>query len=124
MKGAILLLTLLLLPIVSLAQEDETCEGTTYDISMCMLRILKKVEVELNINYQKALMVARRDYTARDVQNLRIAERRWMAYRDAACNAEFELWGLGSGGPAAHTGCLIKIARQRIMDLKETYLSR
>jgi uncharacterized protein YecT (DUF1311 family) len=124
MKEAFLLLTLLAFPISSLAQENETCEGamTTYDISMCFSRILKKVERELNSTYQRALTLTQRDYTARDVQNLRFAERRWMAYRVAACNAEYELWGFGSGGPAAHTGCLIKIAKQRIADLKEAYL--
>ncbi len=121
MKTFAFLAALLVLPVVSVAQQDEACEGTTYDTSMCLLRILKKVEVELNSTYERALTAAKRDYTARDVQNLRTAERRWIAYRDAACNAEYGLWGGGSGGPAAHTGCLIRVARQRIADLKVAY---
>jgi uncharacterized protein YecT (DUF1311 family) len=105
----------------SVAQEEETCPGTTYDTSMCFLRILRKVEIQLNSTYQAALMAATQDYTARDVQNLTIAERRWISYRDAACDAEYGLWGGGSGGPAAHSVCLIRIARQRIADLRAAY---
>jgi uncharacterized protein YecT (DUF1311 family) len=96
MKAAILFL--LVLSVSSSAQKEETCPGTTYDTSMCSLRILGKVEIQLNSTYQAALMAATQNYTARDVQNLRVAERRWISYRDAACDAEYGLWGGGSGG--------------------------
>ena len=122
MKEAILLLAVVALAESSFAQPDETCEGTTYDTSMCFLRILKGIEAELNSTYRLALNSVRRSYTARDMQNLRTAERRWIAYRDAACNAEYGLWGRGTGGPPTHTICLIRIDKQRIADLKEAYL--
>jgi uncharacterized protein YecT (DUF1311 family) len=123
MKAVIAVLFLLAAQ-VSLFSQEETCEGTTYDVSMCFLRILKKVEMDLNATYQRALVNTRRDYTARDVQALKIAERRWIEYRDAACTAEYGLWGGGSGGPAAHSGCLIKMAKERIGDLEALYLDR
>jgi hypothetical protein len=59
MKAMIFVLYLLAVPSFSLAQE-ETCEGTTYDTSMRLLRVLKKVEVELNDTHQRALAAARR----------------------------------------------------------------
>jgi uncharacterized protein YecT (DUF1311 family) len=121
MKPVILFVALLALPTSFLAQKDETCDGTTYDVSICLLRIPKKVESELPSTYQLSLMTAKKAYSARDVQNLRIAERRWISYRDAACTAEFELFGNGTGGPPTHSACLIRITRERIGALKQSY---
>jgi uncharacterized protein YecT (DUF1311 family) len=118
MNAAILIL--LVLSVSSFAQE-ETCDGTTADMSACLSRILKNTDTHLNSTYQKALATATRDFTAQDVQNLKVAERRWIAYRDAACDAEYGLWGKGTGGLGAHTACLIRISKQRITDLREAY---
>ena len=122
MRTLVLITALCVLPVGSFSQEvDETCEGTTYDVATCALRILKKVESELSQTYQRASKTANEDYTPRDMENLRVVQRRWIAYRDAACRAEHELWGGGSGGPSAHTDCLIRIDRQRITELKNAY---
>lgn len=121
MKLAVLSLVLFTLAVPSVAQE-ESCDGTTYDIANCMARILRKVDIELNAVYQKSLKVAKDPYTPADLQNLKDAERKWIAYRDAACKAERGLWGLGTGASAAHTGCLIRITKERIAALREAYL--
>jgi hypothetical protein len=72
----------------------------------------------LNMTYQLALKTVTSGYTTRDVQNLREAEKMWIAYRDAACKAEYGLWGGGSGGPDANTMCLVRLTRQRTAELK------
>jgi len=55
------------------------------------------------------------------VQNLKDAERKWMAYRDAICKAEYGLVGGGSAGPSIQVSCLIRITKQRIADLQAGY---
>ena len=102
--------------------QDESCDGNTYETAVCLVRVLKRVDAELNTVYQTALKVAKDPYTPADVQNLKDAERKWIAYRDAACKAERGLWGTGTGGPATHSICLIRITELRIADLKTAYL--
>jgi uncharacterized protein YecT (DUF1311 family) len=87
-----------------------------------LVKLLKKIDAELNTVYQRALKVAKDPYTLADVQNLRDAERKWIAYRDAACKAERGLYGTGTAAPAAHSICLIRVTKQRIADLKEAYI--
>jgi len=56
------------------------------------------------------------------VNNLRDSEQKWTAYRDAACNTERGLGGKGSGAPGAWSGCMIRVTKQRVADLKKAYL--
>jgi len=116
-------MVLLLVSVLGAAQDDNTkCEGTTHDISVCLAKIHRRVNAELDVAYDRALKyVSGADWKPKDVHNLEVAQRRWAAYRDAACDAEYSLWGGGSGGPNAHTACLIRITRQRVVDLKRAY---
>jgi len=110
-----------LLSLSANAQLDN-CDGTTYDMSVCLSKILKKTDAELNAVYKQALEVAKDPFTPQDVRNLKEAERKWIAYRDAACKAEYSLWGGGTGGPLANLRCLIRITQQRIDDIKSAYM--
>jgi uncharacterized protein YecT (DUF1311 family) len=117
--GAVLFLVLA----TATAQDvEEACDGTTYDTAVCLIRKYKKIDTELNGAYQKALKETAFNYGPEDVENLKDAQRKWIVYRDAACKAEYALWGGGSGGPAAHTICLTKLTKERLGDLKEVYL--
>ena len=106
----------------SAAAQEQKCCCTTLDTSICLAKVLKKVDLQLNDTYQKSLKTV--EDSAQDGQNLRDAQRAWIAYRDAACKAEYDLWGGGTGGPNAHTICIIRITRQRTTDLHKTYLER
>lgn len=120
-KAFVLLCLLCGLGTRAVAQDEETkCCCTTYDTSVCLSKVHDKVDAELNATYQKALALTRR-FGSQDVEKLREAERKWTAYRDAACDAEYGLWGGGSGGPNAHTMCVIRLTRQRTNDLKNVY---
>ena len=104
-----------------MAQDEETkCCCTTYDMSVCLSKIHDKVDAELNATYEKALRLTQR-FGDQDVENLSDAEQKWIAYRDAACKAEYGLWGKGSGGPNAYGMCIIRLTRQRTNDLKNVY---
>jgi uncharacterized protein YecT (DUF1311 family) len=105
----------------AIAQDEETkCCCTTYDTSVCLSKIHDKIEADLNTTYQKALDMTKR-FGEQDVRNLKDAEQKWTEYRDAACKAEYGLWGGGSGGPNAHAMCVIRLTSQRMTDLKSVY---
>ena len=114
------MLLIVALTVANAQEPDEGCEGTTYDVSVCLAQKYKRVDSELNAAYQRALKSAK-GYDDKDIQNLKDAERKWIGYRDAACKAEYNLWGRGSGGPNAHTICLIRLARERATHLKDAY---
>jgi len=108
----------LLVAAVGFAQTNETkCDGTTYNMSVCLSAILKGVEADLIDVYQRALKTT----DSRDLRNLKVAQSRWVAYRDADCKAEYELFGRGSGRPNAFTACKVSLTRQRIADLVAAY---
>src|SRR5437879_12531705 len=86
-------LTLLLLAAPSVSQ---TCDGNAPEVVNCMARVLTKVDAELNVEYQRALKVAKNQWTSSDVQNLKDAQRKWIPYRDAVCKAEYGLVGGGT----------------------------
>jgi uncharacterized protein YecT (DUF1311 family) len=90
-------------------------------MSVCLSKILKRVDAELNTTYAKALESVRQS-EGHDVENLKHAERKWVDYRDAHCKAEYELWGGGSGGPNAQAMCIIRLTKLRTADLKRSYL--
>src|SRR5271166_1765976 len=92
-------------------------------IAVCVSKIRDKVDAELNTTYQDALSMAKK-FTREDVENLKDAQQKWMVYKDAACKAEYGLWGKGSGGPNARGICVIRLTRQRTTDLKSAYLDR
>ena len=119
MRMACSIALLLVLSTIAFAQDEESkCDGTTYDMSVCLSKIHKNVDSELNSVYRQALKAFSDNYRPQDVENLRTAQRRWIAYRDADCRAEYGLWGGGSGGPNANLICLIKRTRQRLADLR------
>lgn len=121
MKFTVLALSVLLT--VTLAAQDESedaCNGTTDNGSACLWNIYKQVDNDLNSVYRSAMKSAA-DYSRKDAQNLRNAQLKWIAYRDAHCDAEFGLWGNGTGGPIVHTICLTELTRTRIALLRSTY---
>jgi len=100
---------------------DEDCTGSTLTTTNCLFEHYKAADAILNTVYQKALKSAG-EYGQRDIVNLKDAQQKWIAYRDAACQAEYSLFGGGSGGPAEKAMCLLRITVQRTQDLKRTYL--
>lgn len=95
------------------------CEkaGTTADTTRCMSNEYEKADAELNRIYKLA-------FTGRDekeTENLKKAQRAWVTYRDAQCDAEYAKWAGGSGGRAAHLECLGRLTRLRTRELHKTY---
>jgi uncharacterized protein YecT (DUF1311 family) len=95
------------------------CEnaGTTASITSCMSNAYEKTDAELNRIYKLAF----KGLDPRQADNLEKAQRAWVTYRDAQCDAEYAKWDGGSGGPAAHLGCLVRLTRLRTRELHKTY---
>jgi len=95
------------------------CEnaGTNADITNCIAHEYEKADAELNHVYKLAF----KGLNPKEAYNLKKAQRAWVIYRDAQCNAEYAKWDGGSGGPAAHLGCLYRLTQLRISELHKTY---
>lgn len=117
-----MLLALGLFRIPARSQTDNgVCDGNTAEVTACIVDYYKRADADLNAVYEKAIKSAT-EYGPTDLVNLKDAQRKWIAYRDAVCEAEFALYHGGTaGGPAKFT-CLWRITDQRTHDLKEAYL--
>jgi|HubBroStandDraft_6_1064221.scaffolds.fasta_scaffold139600_4 uncharacterized protein YecT (DUF1311 family) len=99
----------------AMAQCEE--KRTTLDISQCLSGELKKADAELNRTYEQTLKRVK----ASDADLLKKAQRAWMEYREAHCQAEFELWDGGTGGQIALPQCKLTLTKRRITEIQETY---
>ncbi|MGC2695069.1 MAG: lysozyme inhibitor LprI family protein [Candidatus Angelobacter sp.] len=63
------------------------CEnaGTTAKTTNCMSKAYEKADVELNRTYKLAF----KGLDPQQADNLKNAQRAWITYRDAQCNAEY-----------------------------------
>lgn len=46
------------------------------------------------------------------------AQRKWLAFRDAACSAEVDFYEGGSIAPLVHSDCLTRLTQRRTEDLR------
>src|SRR5579871_485569 len=98
------------------------CGGDTAEVTACLIEHYKRADADLNTVYQKAIESATK-YGRTDLANLKDAQRKWIAYRDAVCEAEFALYHGGTAAGPAKLACLRRITDQRTHDLKEAYPS-
>ncbi|WP_416222423.1 lysozyme inhibitor LprI family protein [Sphingomonas sp. CD22] len=106
----------------STASSKAACwqQGTTAAISACFAASSKEADRSLNQLYGRVMSVL----DPGDQQKLRNAQRLWVRYRDASCNAERSLWDGGTGGNPAYLACLDDVTRHRLDYLQVTYRLR
>lgn len=104
------------------AEDPSPCfaKGQTYEIATCLGEARARADAELNQLYGKVMSVLE----GADKARLQKAERAWLRYRDAMCDAEYGLWGGGTGGPPAHLACLDRETRRRTAELRQLYRLR
>lgn len=100
----------------------DPCDGamTQLDLNECSAKAYEAADKGLNRAYEAALGVARQYDSSPEGHaegSLRAAQRAWIAYRDAACEAEAALWEGGSAQPMIRSGCLGRLTEQRTEDL-------
>ena len=100
------------------AAQEHPCDGaeTQIDLNECSFVAWEQADAELNDAYAAAMRVAE-GYGGTVADDLRAAQRAWIAFRDADCAAEAAFWEGGSAQPMILYGCLEMITLQRTDDL-------
>jgi uncharacterized protein YecT (DUF1311 family) len=103
-------------------EPDSPCTnaGSTVDSVECLSKARVSSDAELNSLYQEI----RRRLEGDDAKRLIETEKLWMRYRDANCEAERALYGLGTGAYPAYLGCIEAMTRERTKELRITYTVR
>jgi uncharacterized protein YecT (DUF1311 family) len=98
---------------------DPPCRDVviTVDLSNCLADALEKQDAILNKTYLRTM-----EYTEKETQEqLRKAQRAWIRYRDAACEAEASLYRGGTAEYPARMACLERMTRMRNRELVESF---
>ena len=90
---------------------------STADMSLCFEEAYRTADRELNTLYLRIQEALLPDEQAA----LKEAERIWVQYRDATCDAEKALYGGGSGGPPTYFACLAAETKTRLSSLHRSY---
>lgn len=88
---------------------------TTVDMNQCVASEQKQMEATLNLTYQRVL----RAQPPRVKAKLIAAQRMWLKFREADCDAMFEKYAGGTMRNAAVLGCMQRRAGQRIKELDD-----
>jgi uncharacterized protein YecT (DUF1311 family) len=99
--------------------KDAPCRGqvATADLYRCFNSAEKDADRQLNVLYTQI----QAKLSPGDRKALQSAQRLWLQFRDATCEAERALYGGGTGGPVASVACLEEETRLRTNDLLSTY---
>jgi uncharacterized protein YecT (DUF1311 family) len=95
------------------------CHSTagTSDQMACLDRALHAADSQLNDMYTRSLQAL----LPADRKRLVEAERIWVQYRNASCEAEQDLFEAGTAGPPAELACREAETRSRVMALERAY---
>ncbi|SEK91205.1 Uncharacterized conserved protein YecT, DUF1311 family [Sphingomonas palmae] len=100
------------------------CDGsTTRDVEQCLAADLKRADTELNRYYAAATKRLTEQQDTVALAKLRLAERAWIAYRDAECEAVYESWGQGTIRGAMNLGCRINLTKARTATIWRNWLT-
>ncbi len=99
--------------------KDAPCQsaGSGRVTSVCFDLAAKKADHELNAYYQRVQSVLE----GSDKTRLKAAQRIWLQYRDASCDAEHALYEGGSAAPMVMSACMEALTRHRTEELSVTY---
>ncbi|MBY6088863.1 lysozyme inhibitor LprI family protein [Maritimibacter alkaliphilus] len=115
----------LVLSALASAGQAQDCSApvTQIDMTTCAGRAFETADAALNAAYTQAMALAKERGPVpagqdTDADLLRAAQRAWIPFRDAACEAESTLARGGSLQPMLKLNCLERLTRQRTEDLK------
>ncbi len=110
--------------ITMLVAAGAPCNGsTTRDVEQCLAIDLARADAELNRYYAAATKRLTEQQDAAALAKLRAAERAWIAYRDAECDAVYESWGQGTIRGAMNLGCRIAHTKERTATIWRNWLT-
>lgn len=101
-----------------------TCDrSTTREVERCLAADLDLADGELNRYYAAATKRLTEQQDTAALAELRAAERAWIAYRDAECDAVYESWGQGTIRGAMNLGCRIGLTEARTATIWRNWLT-
>jgi uncharacterized protein YecT (DUF1311 family) len=91
---------------------DQSCDGSTYEIVECLKAKTAQWDKRMTVAYQRMLNAGE----ARQREQLRVAQRLWIQYRDANCH----YYGLGEGTIARIDAgdCMLRMTQNRALELE------
>ena len=91
---------------------DESCDGSTYEIVECLRAKTAQWDNRMTTAYQRMLNAGE----PKQREQLRVAQRLWIQYRDANC----PYYGLGEGTIArVEAGdCMLRMTQSRAIELE------
>jgi len=99
--------------------KDGPCQApaTGAKETACFDAASKKSDAELNRIYLQIETIVAGD----ELVKLKAAQRLWIQFRDANCDAEHELYSGGSAAPMVRLACVEAMTRHRTEELKVMY---
>jgi len=116
MKYLVRLLLFFVRTLTTAQCKDAVC---TKEMQGCMEPERKKSNAELNRVYPESLKKLNPEQSAL----LKKAQRAWLIYRDAQCEADYKRFAGGTAAPLALTQCRVTLNQERTKTLKYTYLN-
>jgi uncharacterized protein YecT (DUF1311 family) len=115
---ALILLTAVLMGAAAFAyagdqgEPDQPCDGSTYEMVECLKAKTAQWDRRMTIAYQRMLNAGE----AKQREQLRVAQRLWIRYRDANCL----YYGLGEGTIARIDAgdCMLRMTQSRALELE------
>ncbi len=91
---------------------DQSCDGSTYEMVECLKAKTARWDRRMTVAYQRMLNAGE----PRQREQLRVAQRLWIQYRDANCL----YYGLGEGTIARIEAgdCMLRITQSRALELE------
>ncbi|HAH09119.1 MAG TPA: urease-associated protein [Alphaproteobacteria bacterium] len=100
---------------------------STADMLQCADQDFQRADKELNAIYAKIMTQLKETYTAEDIKNaggqdpvadLKDAQRKWIAFRDANCRFMGTQMLGGSGQAPITAGCMARMTEDRVKEFK------
>lgn len=92
---------------------------TTADMIQCAYQSQQRVEKKLNATYKATLAQLDRNRATAVKAKLIKAQRAWIQFREADCDAAFEMYFPGTMSTQIRIGCMEERAEQRIRELEQ-----
>jgi uncharacterized protein YecT (DUF1311 family) len=101
------------------ATADAVCgeANTQMEINQCLAAAYQRAGQELNEQYSNIM----KKQDSADQDHLQAAQRAWIKYRDANCEAAAALYQGGSIQPSVRAECLRRNTRARADELRQIY---
>jgi uncharacterized protein YecT (DUF1311 family) len=97
------------------SEPEKSCDGSTYEIVECLKAKTAQWDKRMTIAYQRMLNAGE----ARQREQLQVAQRLWIQYRDANCL----YYGLNEGTIARIDAgdCMLRMTQSRALELEGKY---